>query len=461
MAWSIGTSWLKQGRRRAPPPLAPLPRESRMVAELRETALAWKAKLAETAAGQSPAALLGPSLDQLDHDLSRKPRVAILGEFNAGKTTLSNLLARAAGLPTDILANTRVATLIHHADLGPERILVPQRRRSTPGDGPSVRIAEAPFEYELLAGRAGLLERCTLLDTPGLSDPTHAGRVADLYARIADIAVWCSIAGHCWRESERLAWDSFPARLRRYGILVLTGADAVPRASDRDRIRRRLERDAAGRFGAVVFLAGREAAAALDVRTGEITSQSRWEASGAAELESVLAGLVGHVADQRALRSRRWAARLLRQVATFPHAEIGRSWWLPPLFALSEDLRRISVALRGRRMERRQALAQVAAGVVKLQDDIVGKLERLGRSDDARRVQAVLSRNLETIDALGRTVTHTAVVDGVGIVGARLFHDITQLMRGADRETATLRELEIRLLDMLGSTKGGAIAPGR
>ena len=112
-------------------------------------------------------------------------------------------------------------------------------------------------------------------------------------------------------------------------------------------------------------------------------------------------------------------------------------------------------------MERRQALAQVAASVIKLQDHIVGKLVRLGRSDDAQRVQAVLSQNLETIDALGRTVTHTAIVDGVGIVGARLFHDITQLMRGADRETATLRELEVRLLDMLGSTKGGAITPRR
>lgn len=454
MAWSIGPSWLKPGSRRTLPPPSP---PGHVSAELRATAAALRHRIVDTAPVRSPAAALGRSLDQLDHDLSRRPRVALLGEFNAGKTTLTNLLARSRGLPTDVLANTRVPTLVHHVDAAPEPILVAERARGdaradSPQNG-KIISAKSPFEYELLPSRAALLRECTLLDTPGLSDPTHAEEIADLYARIADIAIWCSIAGHCWRESERQAWDRLSPRLRRFGVLVLTGAEAVPRPGDRERIRQRLQREAAGRFGSVIFLAARDASRALDVDTGEVRDRVVWADSGAAEIESVIATLVAHVADQRALRSRRWAARLLRHVSTLPHADLGPTWWLPPLIRLSDDVRQTAMSLRAHRIDRVSALMTVEAAVVQLRSDLVAKLDLLGRTADAHAVEVTVDENLERLAALTQPLAHHAVVDGIAHVGTRVFNDVSKLMRDAERETATLAQLEARLLELTGSKK--------
>lgn len=449
MAWQIGTHWLKSTARQRPPVAAE--DGQRLVAELRETAQVWRGRLAETAGGGgSPAARLAPALDQLDRDVSRKPRVAILGEFNAGKTTLTNILARTAQLETNLLANTRVATLVHHEEQVPERIVMAARTR---GSGvPGGIDAQTPFEYELSAGRGALLNACSLLDTPGLSDPTHAGQVADVYARIADIAIWCSIAGHCWRESERQAWDSFSPRFRRYGVLVLTGADAVPKPEDRARILSRLERDAAGRFGVILFLAARDAAAALDPDSGEIINPKLWQQSGAAELESLVGRLVQHVADQRALRSRRWAARLLRRMSGVQGADFGPAWWLAPLMKMSEDVRVTAIAYRAHRLTRGEALAAFDGAIDRLKSAIPPRLVAIGRVADGTRVTAAIETSVREMQRVRGTSSHAALVDAITLCGIRVFNDVSQLMRGAERETATIAELEARLVGLVGKS---------
>src|SRR5260221_11195952 len=48
-----------------------------------------------------------------------------------------------------------------------------------------------------------------------------------------------------WKESERVAWEQIPARLRSRGLLVATHSDLLRNGSDLEKVLRRL-RDVAG-----------------------------------------------------------------------------------------------------------------------------------------------------------------------------------------------------------------------
>ncbi len=460
MIWSLRTPWWRPTKATGSHP-APQIASARIAASLRSTAVEWQARLGpvSTAGAATPAARLAPALQHLDHDLTRKPRVAILGEFNAGKSTLANLLARSHCLETNVLANTRVATLIRHVEDEADHLLVPERRRGADnGHGRGPVLSHVPFDYEVVASKALLLKSCTLLDTPGLADPTHADEIADLYARIADIAIWCSIASQCWRESEWQAWDRLSGRLRRYGILVLTGTDAVPNPIDRARIRARLEREAAGRFGAIVFLSAREARRAFDPGTGQIFDDALWASSGAAELETILGRVVGHVADQRLLRSRRWAHRLLRHMADVQPPELGPAWWIAPLRFFAEEGRRVTVALRGHRVDRAGAAITMRAAIDAVEGVMMPALARLGRRGEADRVASAIATARTALDQFNLIGPHGTAVDQLAAIGTRLFHDISLAMRGAERESAAIAALEDRLLDIVGSNKSGSTA---
>jgi hypothetical protein len=330
---------------------------------------------------------------------------------------------------------------------------VPVRRPAGVAGNSIALPAAAPFEYEALASRAEQLHHCTILDTPGLSDPTHAEQIGGLYARIADIAVWCSIASHCWRESERQAWDSFSGRLRRYGVLVLTGADAVPGEAERERIRQRLRRDAEGRFGRIVFLAANEALRALDPDTGAIVDRRLWQVSGAAETEETLRALVTHVAAQRALRSRRWGLRLIRRLSATPHAQLGAAWWLSPLVTLSDRLRATAMSVRARRLPGARGLDEAERHLAMTRQELTSKLARLGCHRQAEQVEASFAEIGETLRRAG-TGSEAALGESISAAATRLFHEIAGLMRSVEQETAAIAEFERHLLTLVGGKNG-------
>src|SRR5262249_39288906 len=67
----------------------------------------------------SPELQLSPAIRALwrtELRLERPLRVAICGEMNAGKSSLANLLAGIESLPTAVISNTRIPTLLYHAD---------------------------------------------------------------------------------------------------------------------------------------------------------------------------------------------------------------------------------------------------------------------------------------------------------------------------------------------------------
>ncbi|MBN8616120.1 MAG: dynamin family protein, partial [Deltaproteobacteria bacterium] len=145
----------------------------------------------------------------LRDELDRPLLLAILGEFNAGKSTLVNAFLGADVAPTGILPTTATLNVLRG---GAERLVRVVRKDGTTREGEHAALrgllAEAEEEGAIvdrveITLPSELLERVWILDTPGSNapNPEHEALAQEALRR-ADVALWVFDAGQAGKATE-------------------------------------------------------------------------------------------------------------------------------------------------------------------------------------------------------------------------------------------------------------------
>lgn len=203
----------------------------------------------------------------------RKPRVALMGEFSAGKSTLSNLLMGARPLPEKVTATRLSPVWISYGTDAPYRVDVSgetepvsiEQLEGIPVD--ETRVIRLFMECDIL-------QVCDLIDFPGISDPNMASTVWERMLSEVDAVIWCTHATQAWRQSEAAVWETMPKAVQENSILLITRYDKLTTDRDRLRVLKRVKRETAGQFGAVFPVSLLKAIQAGD-------DYDLWDASGA------------------------------------------------------------------------------------------------------------------------------------------------------------------------------------
>ncbi|NNE88031.1 MAG: hypothetical protein HKN27_08140 [Silicimonas sp.] len=243
-------------------------------------------RLAEPKQAEAPVAENAPRL----------PRVCLMGEFSAGKSTLSNLLIGASALPVNVTATQLPPVWISHGTDSPFRVGLDGETTSVDLENlEDVRVEDTG--HIRIFHEAKFLKMCDLIDMPGISDPNMAADVWQRMIHHADIVIWCSHATQAWRQSEAAVWSHMPKELHEKSILLLTRMDRILSERDRMRVVKRVQKEAGDMFREILPVSLIKAVEAGD-------DPQAWEESGAGALLTALSGLVDEVSSGEAPRSR-------------------------------------------------------------------------------------------------------------------------------------------------------------
>ncbi|MDW4497155.1 dynamin family protein [Sulfitobacter sp. D35] len=205
-----------------------------------------------------------------------KPRLVLMGEFSAGKSTLTNILLDGAPLPMRVTATRLPPVRLSYGE--PAAYAVGKdggRQEIELEDMESISLDETAMVD--IRMQSDVLQLCDLLDMPGISDPNMPQDMWEDVIEANDRVIWCTHATQAWRQSEAAIWEILRHGTSGENLLLITQFDKLQNERDRERVLKRVERETAGLFAAVYPVSLLEAMNAGD-------DAEAWEESGAAAL---------------------------------------------------------------------------------------------------------------------------------------------------------------------------------
>lgn len=232
-------------------------------------------------------------MNEQEKQKTKTPRIVLMGEFSAGKSTLCNILMRARALPEKVTA-TRLAPVWMTKGPGQHmRVCLDGSEEPISLEG----LSDIPVEdtlYIRLCFEEEMLEHCDFIDCPGISDPNMDPEVWGRVLVEADAVIWLTHATQAWRQSEAAVWESVPEAVREKSILLLTRWDKLTNDTDRHRVKMRVKREAGHLFNKVFPISLIEALEASD-------DYEAWQASGAAAFMEHMAELIADLNSGRSM----------------------------------------------------------------------------------------------------------------------------------------------------------------
>jgi hypothetical protein len=245
--------------------------------------------------------------------VTAKPlRISIVGELNAGKTALANLILGVQLLPTSIISNTPCPTLIRYG----EEHTVRHYRDDTHFEETNASelhrfVQREGFRVEC-ALPLPLLRTIEIADLPAFENAVFSGGRMFPLLRRSDILVWCSRATKAWTASENSIWLQLPKRLKTSCLFVLTHADKL-NASALKEVASRVRAEIHTIDAELTFLATPHAMAARSPR-GQIMNPKLWASSGGEGFFKKLGDLLQTALGNRQSRIEKNANRILSSV---------------------------------------------------------------------------------------------------------------------------------------------------
>ncbi|HYD15836.1 MAG TPA: hypothetical protein VEA77_05500 [Hyphomicrobium sp.] len=247
-------------------------------------------------------------LGRVEEVLRRPLQIVIMGEYNSGKTSVTDLLIGDGLLPTSVVSNTQVPVLISY---GEAAALYGFDR-----DGTRIRVdseddplTDLPYKALQLTLPLERIRGYQILDTPSLVNP-------EAFVADADIIIWCTVATRAWTESERTVWSGLPPRCFRNALLVATHKDAMQSEEECDQVAERLRSLSRGFFRDVVMVGAEDNADASSPASPEDDALS-----GASALREAVSRLADGIIERRTRKAEKIVRRLARM--TFHHFASG------------------------------------------------------------------------------------------------------------------------------------------